>query len=215
MPESVICPLPTALTTVPAETCRDIFGKAAKFIFQRALVANYFDESASPPTTLDDADDWSGLADASDGTKIVVTPILENVVFGEQDIFTNGENLDGAPNNVGTGTTPVSAQVRNPTPGESDALRELKRETLWVYVIDQDGNFLARLVSGSVGTDAVVSGFPLSPNTFQTMGPTREGTASDQFMLTIMFNLKYNWYDTAVYIAPEAGFDPLTAIVPS
>lgn len=214
MPEAVLCPLPAALTTIPAETCRDIFAKAAKFIFQRAEVANYFDGTASPPTLIQDADSWTGLPDASDGTKVVITPILENVVFGDQEDFTNGENLDGAPINVGSGPTPITAQIRNPTPAEMTALRALKVErNLWVYVLDASGNFLARLISSSPAN--IHAGFTLSPDTFKVKGPTREGTAADQFMSTIMFSLKFDWYDDADHIAPEAGFDPLTAIVPA
>lgn len=208
MPESKIGACPTAITTIPTVSCREIFGKAAKLIFQRAVSGNYFDETATE--TIDDADDWSGLFDAADDTKCVITPEIENVVFGEQEQFTNGENIHGAPIEIALGAQPITIQIRNGSPSEKAALSALRREDkLWVYVLDAGGNFLANLVSGSVGTDGVVSGINLSPRTFQVKDPTREGTQADEFMINLNFSLVPNWYDTAFFQAPEAGFNPL------
>ncbi len=209
MPESQIGACPAALTTIPSTDCREILGKVAKIIIQRAVSSNYFVEETSAET-IDDADDWSGLFDASDGTKCVITPTIESVSFGEQEQFTNGENIDGAPIEVALGPTPVTLSIRNCTPAETAALEALRREdNLWMYGLDANGNFLSKLVSGTVGTDGIMSGLNISPRTFQVKQPMRDGTQADEFMTTVTFALKSDWYSTSVFTAPEAGFNPL------
>lgn len=209
MPDSHIKPCPTEIPTIPTVDCREIFGRAAKMIFQRAVSTNYFTEDVDEET-IDDADDWSGLFDASDGTKCVITSLIESVEFGEQERFTNGQNIHGAANEVSLGVTPITVTIRNCTPEETAAYVGLRREEkLWVYVLDASGNFLAKLVSGTVGTDGVVSGINISPRTFQVGDPVRGSDQADEFMSTITFGLVPGWGTDYVYVAPEAGFNPL------
>lgn len=202
------CPLPTALTTVPyARNCA-VFGKDARWAFQRRDDANNLFVDAT--NDIETEASWTALPDAVDGTKVVITPLLEEVDFPEPDILEDSENFDGAPFAVTAGPQKVSGVMRNPSAAQVAALRVLAcEENLTLYRIDANGNFGARLV----GSDHL--GIIISPGTFVLRGPYRGTGRVDVYKVRIEFYLPYNWYDTFDIVAPAAGFDPLTEIAPS
>lgn len=207
MPESVLCPLPTALVTNPNVTCRDFLAKTAKIIFQRVETANIFVTGTNP---IEEASSWSALPDAAGSTKVVVSPFLFTVEFGEQTIFTGGENYDGGERQLGNSTTPIIAEWKRPTGAEVAALKQLRRETaLGVIFVDASGNFLAKTVTTGH------TSFPISLETFAVTDPTRGTTAADEFTAKFMFQLAEGWFSDFAIIPPETGFAPLTAIIPS
>lgn len=211
MPSSQLCPAPTALPTNPNVTCRDILAKTARVLFQRNAAANYFDGTASPSTGIELANSWSGLPDASDGTKVTVSPLVLSVEFGEAATFDGAENYDGSTIRAGFGGTPVTIMWLNPTAAENAALRQLKgEENLGVIFIDADGNFLAKLIATDI--HAV---FPISYRTLRVNPMTRGAGKADEFMGSVIFDLAPGWDEAHDVIAPATGFNPLTAIVPS
>lgn len=204
------CPIPTAITTVPYNPCKDIFGKDGRWILQRLDDAgNAFVDAVNG---IEEESSWTDLPDATDDTKVVITPLLEEVTFAEPAILEDSENLDGAPNVIGSGPQTVTAIVRNPTPAQLTALKSLGCESnLTFYRIDSSGRIMARTVSATPS----YAGIKISPNTFIVRDPSRGGTRVDQPKAMIQFVLPAGWFDTTAVITPEAGFDPLTQILPS
>jgi hypothetical protein len=202
------CPPAAALSSVSANSCGISLGKIGKIIIQQLDDTGNLFENATNGIELESS--WSALPDALDSTKVVVTPILEEVVFNEPETLEDSENLDGAPIAVAEGTTLVTAMIRNPAPADVAALRDAECfENLTVYFVDNNGNFLAR----QIGSDHV--GIKISRETFLVKSPSRDAARVSKFRTMIQFHLPAEWFDTVAKIAPEAGFDPLTEIVAS
>lgn len=201
------CPLPGSLATIPYNPCVDLFGKDGRWIFQRRDDANNLFVNGSNGIELEAS--WSALPTASDNTKVVVSPLLEEVNFNDPDILEDSENLDGAAIAVGSGPQLVTAMVRNPTPAQYTALKALECEpNLSFYRIDDNSKIGAR----GVGSDH--AGIIISPNTFIIRDPSKGPTRGDQNKLMIQFYLRAGWYETFDVVTPAAGFDPLTEIRP-
>jgi len=205
------CPTKTALDTVEYNPCFEQFGKDGRWAFQRLDDAgNAFVDAVNG---IEEEASWTPLPDAVDDTKVVITPLLEEVTFNEPAKLEDSENLDGAAIVVGSGPQLVTAVVRNMTPDQMKALKALGCEVnLTLYRIDNNGKIMAREITD---TPATYGGIKISPNTFIVLDPTRGGARVDQLKATIQFYLPANWYDTTKVIIPEAGFDPLTDIKPA
>lgn len=208
-----ICPCPiTAFTTVPYDQCAFIFDKDARWAFQRLDDTN--NEFVSGVNGIELAASWSAQPDASDSTKVVVTPFLEDVTFGEEDTLEDGENFDGAANTVAPGPQPVTAMVRNPRADEKSALSAMSCEpgTLTFYRFFADSQIGARLISTSPDTHA---GIKISRKTFLVKDPSRGGAKVDQNKMQIQFQLAAGWFDAFSLTTPETGFVPYEDVKPS
>ena len=151
------------------------------------------------------------MPDATDGTKVVITPRLEEVNFNEPDDLDDSENLDGAPFAVGEGPQLVTAMIRNPSTDQYNALKSLECEDmLTFYRIDNNGKIMARGVN-----TADHAGIKISPDTFRVKTPGKGPGRVDREKMTISFYLPSGWFGTRKVVTPEAGFDPLTEIKPS
>lgn len=206
------CPLPTAPTTAPYDGCVELLQKVGRFAFQRInTTTNIFDNSlAMDPVDIAAQTSWDGLANAGDGTKIVITQPVEDVNFGEPDLLEGGENVDGAAIVTGTGTTTVTAMIRNCDPVAFAALKELRREpALSVYLL---GN---NKIGAKLFDEDVHTGIPISFRTFEVKDPSRAGAKGDEFMVALQFALPEGWYEDFRVINSEAGFNPFTDVKPS
>ena len=203
------CAGDVVLETVVPDECQDPFGKDARFIFQKLDDANNLFVNGT--NGIEEESSWDGLADATDNTKIVVTPILEDVEFASAAVLEDSENLDGAPNAVGPGPQLVTAMIRNPTSAQFDALSSLscQKGVLTLYRLNNNGKIGAR----GVGADR--AGIKISRNTFIVLPPIKGTTRADQEKLPIQFYLPADWYKTFVVVTPEDGFDTLNEIKPS
>lgn len=203
------CPEATALTAIP-DDCALLFGKDAKWILQRLDDTN--NEFVNGVNGIEEETSWSALPTAVDDTKVVITPTLENVNFNEEDKLEDSENIDGAAFAVGAGPQLVTAEMRNLTKDQYNALKDLECEkNLTFYRIDNKGNFGAR---ETVDTPATHAGIKISPSTFVVKDPAKGPARVDQSKVMIEFFLPQDWYSSFVKVAPEAGFDPLTEITP-
>src|SRR5687768_14263020 len=84
------CPLPAALTAIPASTCPFKLDQIVRLALQRRQPV------ATPPfATLADIQtllDWTTLRDAVDATKIVLTPLFAGLTIPESEGQTVGGN---------------------------------------------------------------------------------------------------------------------------
>lgn len=203
------CPANAAVDTIPYDPCKVIFGKDARWIFQRLDDANNtFVDGANG---IEEEASWAPLPNAVDDTKVGVTPRLEDVNFNEPEVLEDSENDDGAAFAVASGPQLVTAIIRNPTPAQVAALKQYEcDQNLTLYRIDNKGRFGARQIDGT----ADHAGIKISPGTFIIKDPFRGGTRADQYKLMIQFYLPSGWYNSFNIVSPEAGFDPLTEIRP-
>ena len=207
------CPLPTALSTVPydLDNCVNTGGKIGRFVFQRKdETTNTF---VNATNGIEEQTSWSSLPDAAADTKVIVTPMVEAVSFGESGVIESSENLDGAPFAIATGFTPVSFQMRNLSKSQWSALKDLANEPeVVVYFVYVDNKIGCKLLSESPDTHC---GIPVSYRTIQIQDPSKEGTKADEFLSTMTFALPEGWMETMVTVTAESGFYPISEIKPS
>lgn len=201
------CPQ-TTIDTVPFDPCEDIFSKAARMYIQVHDDANNLFVNGANGIELESS--WTARTTATDDTKIVVTPRLEEVTFNTVDRLEDSENFDGAPFYITSGPQLVTAVMRNVTPAQFDALKNLecRNQALSFYMVDKNNKIGAR----QIGNDH--AGIIISPKTFGLLDPERAGGLVDQFKVTVGFYLPSGWYSSFDIVTPETGFTPLTEIKP-
>lgn len=202
-------PCNPVLTTIPQDECYDLFSKDDIWAFQARDDAN--NTFVNGVNGIEEETSWSGLPDAVDTTKVVITPSLEEVTISEGNDLEDSENSDGAPFAVGENPQMFSAIIRNPTAGQYAALKELeKKKNITFYRFDSQG----RIGSRQIGSDH--AGIIISSGTMRVKSPFREGTQDQIPMkLRISFYVKPEWFSSFDVVTPEDGFDPLTEIVHS
>ena len=141
------CPLPTALTTIPALDCGVNLKQIQRLAFQR--LGNQFGTGAAPPNDITVLADWQTLIAAIDNTKIVVTPLIAGnptIEAGAAITTGGGDNstLNGVEEVEGVNPAPFSAEFKELTPAIELALKELTCEkSLTVYLFLEGGRIAA------------------------------------------------------------------------
>lgn len=201
------CPA-SVLDTVPYNPCFKNFGKDGRWAFQ--ILDDTNNTFVNGTNGIEEEGSWSPLTVAVNDTKVVVTPLLEEVNFPAPGKLERSENLDGAPISVASEPQLVTAVMSNITPAQYDALRNLKcrdRE-LSFYRIDNNSQIGARLIGSNH------AGIRISPRTFQVLSPSKGPGRGDELLVQIEFYLADGWYSDFDVVTPETGFDPLTEIRP-
>lgn len=137
------CPLGASITSVPVGGCPESFGQIQKVVFQRIFstgtTKNKFVLASANPNVLAS---WTPLLAASDGTKVVQSPYLHNVVteVGEATEYGGGnETVGGIPIITGRGPTTVTANILNASQKTIEALKDYQCENVGVSIIDEYG----------------------------------------------------------------------------
>lgn len=155
------CPAATSLPTIPAEGCAKRFGQTQKVIFQRLYDGStrngIADGSSAGQAGL--LASWTALKAANDGTKIAVTPFVENPTPDGGDAKTVGggnESLNGAERVIGSNPVGMSFKLNNKDQAIIDELKKLMCEALannlGVYLINENGQIMGRKETNN-GTD--------------------------------------------------------------
>ncbi len=155
------CPVATSLPTIPAESCAKRFGQTQKVIFQRLYDGStrngIADGSSAGQAGL--LASWTALKAANDGTKIAVTPFVENPTPDGGDAKTVGggnESLNGAERVIGSNPVGMSFKLNNKDQAIIAELKKLECEALarnlGVYLINENGQIMGRKESNN-GTD--------------------------------------------------------------
>lgn len=151
-----VCPPPTALATIPAQTCPERFDQIVKFFYQRKQATPSF-----TTTTLLVQATWTPLLTAVDSTKVVKSPLIPNVVIPPGEVLKEGGNdnttINGIPKLSGRGFIPCTAQLQDTEAAVREAIRALAGESalipgftnLWVYMVNRFG----QIICGKDGTD--------------------------------------------------------------
>lgn len=214
------CPAAAALTSIPGFTCGESFGQIQKLAFQRLsyvddgdVIFNGFVEGTN---SIKEKASWTELMAATDGSKIVVTPYVENPTQEGGDAITFGggnETLGGVEEYVGRNASQISFVLRKYPQSTIKALKELQCETnLGVYLISEHGSFEA-----IEGTDGATP----TPHTKYTPIPIRSVFVGDKVhggleepdTNSLSFNFLPNYSDDLKIVAPEEGFNPLIELV--
>jgi hypothetical protein len=213
------CPLPAALTAIPAVTCPFKFDQIVRIAFQRRQPV------ATPPfATLADLQtllEWTTFKAAVDDTKIVVSPIFASLVIPQSEGLTTGGNDNTTFNGVreynGEGAVTVTGQFKNLPPVSKRAMDLLSQESLassvgvsnlTIYMINKDGYvFSVNPVDGAGAATTNYVGVPVY--NFRIASTGSEGFNAPNIN-GFSFDLPANWADYITSVKPT--FDPLTEI---
>ena len=198
-----------SLPDVPLFDCPESFGQIQKVAFQRlesaAGVKNTF---TSPTKDIAKKASWTPLLEASDGTKIVISPYITAPTTEPGAARTYGggnETLGGIEITIGREPTAFTGTLLQENSQTVKALKELQCEgALGVYLFDENGDI------GAIADD------PAEPTTYTPIpiyaffvGDKNLGGLEAPDSNAIQWNFMPNWSDNLVRIKPS-DFNPLT-----
>ena len=118
------CPLSAAVTSVPETSCPVAFDQISKIAFQQIQSTPSF-----TTTTVLLKATWTPLLAASDATKVVLTPMLSNLVIPVSEVATEGggdnTTINGIRNVLGLNSVTVTATLANISDATKQALQGL------------------------------------------------------------------------------------------
>ena len=203
------CPLAASLPDVPLSDCPDSFGQIQKVIFQRLEnavgVKNKFDKTSKQITKKAS---WTALLEASDGTKVVVSPYIQAPATEAGAARTYGggnETLGGIELTIGREPTVFTGTLLQENQLIVSALKKLQCEgALGIFLIDENGEI------GALADD------PADPTEYYPIpiyglfiGDKTLGGLEAPDSNAIEWKFKPNWSDNLVRLKPE-DFNPLT-----
>jgi len=181
------CPPATAITSPDLQNCYEKVGQIQRLLFQRkystGTTLNSFTIATANPNVLAS---WTPLLGASDGTKVIQTPYVQNV-----------EMTVGEPVEFGGGEV------------EIDNLKDLMCEGLSVYFINENNQIIGLADDNDSAT--TFRGFPVAEETL-FIGDKMLGGRTQPDMNQLRFQLAANWSDN-LYIVTPTDFSPLDNLV--
>jgi hypothetical protein len=203
------CPLGAALTAVPETSCPVDFGQIAKIAFQQVQSVSTFTAA-----TIKVKANWTAALAASDATKIVLTPIVGNLVIPKSEILKEGGNdnttFNGMPKVNGLGFVEVSCLLRSISDATKQALQALFAysqiipgdSTLCAYFLTSDN----KVISGAAGVAIPVFAVAVSDVGTEGFGKNNE--------CDLKFFMQGGWSDGVIATA-ATDFKTLTLVNPT
>lgn len=225
---SVVCACPEAasLETIQAFTCGENFGQIQKLAFQRlsyvntsdVTVKNGFKKVTGTGNPITEKGSWDDLMEATDGSKIVITPFVEAPSQEGGDAITFGggnDTLGGVQETVGRNASTITFALRKWPQDRIKALKKLQCETnLGVYFISEHGGIEAREeVESSVTYHRPI------PIRSLFVGDKVHGGLEEPDSNILSFSLLPNYSDDLKILDPLTDavdpFNPLTDLIPA
>lgn len=203
------CPAGAHLADLSINDCKESLGQIQKVIFQRV----YKTTGVKNSITLDDLAAKTAMAEyaaAADGTKIVISPYIQNPTTepGAARTFGGGnQTLGGIEIVIGREPTTFSGVIYQEAQSVIKTLKGYSCENIGVYLIDENGNV------GALSEDAGQNLMPIPVGKF-FVGDKNLGGFEEPDSNTIEWNFYPNWSDNLVIVkASELAYNPLTDLV--
>lgn len=202
------CPAGAHLTDLVIAECKESLGQIQKIIIQRKY------QSAGLLNKISAADiktktAMAGLAAAADGTKIIVSPYIQNPTTtpGEARTFGGGnQTLGGIEIVIGREPTTFEGTIYQESQQTIKAMKNYSCEEIGVYLIDENGNI------GAIADDpANPANFSPIPIRSFFVGDKNLGGYEEPDSNAISWSFLPNWSDNLVIIKQtELDYNPLT-----
>lgn len=144
------CPAAASLTDIPVVKCAEGFGQIQKIAFQRLTDDAGAKTGFKAAAAITKKASWTALIAATDSTKIVISPIVENPTSEPGEARTTGGGNDtpgGIEKVIGTQPTSFTGVFRNIPQSVIKVMKKLQCEAasrnLGVYLFDEAGNIEA------------------------------------------------------------------------
>ncbi len=205
-----LCPPPAAIANIPTFTCPIRWDQIQKILFRRiegkvALTT----ASALLSATI------TPLLSAIDDTKLIVSPLLSNVIIPPNEILKEGGNdnttLNGVPQFRGLGFAGGTAQLRNAPGTVAAAIGAITPESsvqpgqtnIEAIFVQKDGKIIGRVPTG-------VEFHGFSIYNFVITDVSSEGFGRDN-VYNISFDLAPGWSDNHTMLTPT-DYSALTIV---
>ena len=204
------CPVGSELTAIPVASCPESLGQVQKILFQRIYstgsTKNKFTIASANPNLLAS---WTALTAASDGTKVTVSPFInqpETEAGAPREYGGGNATLGGIPIILGSEPTNFTCMLLQVPQTVVKALKDYQCENLGVYLVDEFGKI------GGIADDngTPTEFYPIPVRQFFVGDKTLGGyEAPDSNGL--QFSFLPNW-SNEFYLVTPADFDPLTEL---
>ena len=202
------CPAGAHLQDLTIAECKESLGQIQKVIIQRKY------QSAGLLNKIAAADikkktNMASLAAAADGTKIIISPYIQNPTTtpGEPRTFGGGnQTLGGIEIVIGREPTPFEGIIYQESQQTIKVMKSYSCEEIGVYLIDENGNI------GAIADD------PANPTSYSPIpirsffvGDKNLGGYEEPDSNAIRWSFLPNWSDNLVIIKQsELDYNPLT-----
>lgn len=200
------CPAGAHLADLEINDCKESLGQIQKVIFQRiykstGLLNKIAAEDIKAKTKM------VALASAADGTKIIISPYVQNpgTEPGAARTFGGGnQTLGGIEIVIGREPTTFSGIIYQEAQSVIKTLKQYSCENIGVYLIDENGNI------GALTEDDGANYTPIPIGKF-FVGDKKLGGFEEPDSNTIEWSFFPNWSDNLVIVkASELDYNPLT-----
>lgn len=192
------CPLGAALPDIPNMECKESLGQIQKILIQRLYKTAGERNTVTDPTTKAS---WTALLSAKDGTKVVVTPTVENpenTPGGKRTTGGGNASVGGIEKVIGREPTTFTGSLNEIPQTIASALKKLSCENIAVAFVDEFGRI------------AMYCDDPAKPTTYGMfpvagffIGDKKFGNLEDVDSNAIEFSLFPNWSDNLTIVTPS------------
>lgn len=200
------CPQGKHIADLDIMDCKESFGQVQKVAFQRIYKTAGEKNSIADPTKKAS---WSPMFSAADGTKMTISPYIQNPATepGAARTFGGGnQTLGGIPITIGREATGFTGAIYQENQKVISQLKKYQCEEIGVYLVDENGN-IGCLVDNQ---DEPTMYMPIPIYSF-FVGDKALGGFEEPDSNAISWSFVPNWSDNLVLIKRETlDFNPLT-----
>ena len=209
------CPAGAHLEDLEIADCKESLGQIQKVIIQRKYgsqgVLNSIPEASIKSKTL-----MAALASAADGTKIIISPFIQNPTTtpGEPRTFGGGnQTLGGIEIVIGREPTPFEGVIYQEKQSTIKTLKSYSCEDIGVYLIDENGNIGAIAKTTTSEGTTTKNYYPIPIRSF-FVGDKNLGGYEEPDSNSITWSFLPNWSDDLEIIKQaDMDYNPLTDLV--
>ena len=202
------CPAGKHLNDLEIAECKESFGQIQKVIFARIFSSTGV-KNKIPKETISKKATMTPLFAAGDGTKLIISPYIQNPTTEPGDARTFGggnQTLGGIEITIGREPTAFSAIIYQESQKTIAQLKQYQCEEIGVYLIDENGN-IGCLVDNQ---DEPTAYYPIPIGKF-FVGDKKLGGFEEPDSNTIEWSFYPNWSDNFYIIKRDTmDFNPLT-----
>lgn len=209
------CPAGTHLADLEIAECKESLGQIQKVIIQRKYASSGV-LNEIPEANIKSKTAMAALAAAADGSKIIISPYIQNPTTtpGEARTFGGGnQTLGGIEIVIGREPTAFEGIIYQEKQSTIKTLKEYSCEEIGVYLIDENGNIGAIKKETTSGGTTSISYAPIPLRSF-FVGDKNLGGYEEPDSNAISWSFLPNWSDDLVIIKQsELDYNPLTDLV--
>lgn len=203
------CPAGAHLADLTIAECKESLGQIQKVIIQR-IYKSTGEKNKIPADDLKSKAAMATLSSAADGTKIIISPYIQNPTTepGAPRTFGGGnQTLGGIEIVIGREPTAFSGIIYQESQATIKTLKSYSCENIGVYLIDENGNI------GALADEDDTNYMPIPIGKF-FVGDKALGGFEEPDSNSIEWNFFPNWSDDLVIVkSSEFDYNPLTDLV--